>query len=241
MLSFGGHDLESLFKCGNPVLTWHNSVPDYIEVPGRDGAAVRGSRFGLSTVSFAIAAIGTAAARRAALSTLGSWLDVDAPARLVLPDTPDRYYMAMPSGPVQMTRGCGAEMAALAFDIVEPAAYGATRTATVPSGGSVTITVNGTYPTAPKIYAASAVRDSSALVWGIRMDSGDFVHLDTGTASARRVDIDCAARTSTITASRTAKLLTLDSDWLVMKPGSHVLQMDKGTGAATVTWVERWL
>lgn len=241
MLTYDGHDIESLFAAGSPTFLWHSSAPDYVDVPGRDGAAVRGSRFAVANVSFTVAAFGSLAERRAALSTLGGWLDVDGPRALVLPDTPDRRYMAVPSGALAVERHIDCDTAVLAFDVVEPAAYGSTRSATVPSGGQVTVTVDGTYPTAPAIYAASAVRDASSLAWGIRLDGGDFVHIDTGSASARRVDIDCGTRTSTITASRTAKLLTLDSDWLSMEPGSHVLKMDEGTGAATVTWTERWL
>ena len=36
-------------------------------------------------------------------------------------------------------------------------------------------------------------------------------------------------------------MITTDSDWLVLEPGTHTLAIDNGTGAATVTFVERWL
>ena len=129
----------------------------------------------------------------------------------------------------------------MTFIAIEPAAYGETRTATVPSGGSVTITVNGTYPTRPTFYASAAVRDSSSSVWGIRHGGGNYIHIPTGSGASRRVDIDCAKRVATITASRTVVLPTLDSDWIELNPGQNTLSNDKGTGACTGTWVERWL
>ena len=124
------------------------------------------------------------------------------------------------------------------FQLVEAAAYGDTVTKTVPSGGSLTFTVGGTYPTKPRI-TASASRDGSSQVWGLRLDSGDFLHVATGSASPRNIVLDCESRTLTIAGA--VALPTLDSDWFELPPGTHTLTMDKGTGAATVTYRERWL
>ena len=126
----------------------------------------------------------------------------------------------------------------LKFLCADPVAYGATRTVTVPSGGSVSVSVGGTYPTSPAI-SASAVRSSSSLVWGLKLDNQDHLHIATGSASARAIVADCSKRTLTV-AGATA-LPTLDSDWLSLSPGTHTLANDQGTGAATVTFVERWL
>jgi hypothetical protein len=117
-------------------------------------------------------------------------------------------------------------------------AYGAARTVTVPSGGSVEFNVGGTYKTMPRI-TANAARDSSSLVWGLRLDGGDFVHVATGSNAVKSVLIDCAERICTVAGA--VALPTLDSDWLELEPGTHTLAMDNGTGAATVVFTERWL
>lgn len=238
MLSFNGHDLETLFVCGDPKITILNAEPNTETLESRNGEMFIGARWGVSTVSFSIGIHGTALQRRNAFSQLGAWLTVDEPKQLILPDTPDRYYLAVPDGSLDLERGIGGEISQLTFKLVDPIAYSTTETTiTVPSGGSITFNVGGTAATAPTIQA-TAVRNSSSLVWGLRLDAGDFVHVATGNASGRFVVIDCNARTLTI--SGNAAITTLDSDWLEFTPGSHTLVMDNGTGAATVKYRERW-
>ena len=129
------------------------------------------------------------------------------------------------------------------FDITftdhDACAYGATRTATVPSGGSVSVTVDGTLPTYPVLSCASAVRSTSTNLWGVRLDNGDVLRVDTGSDSARRVDIDCCNRTCKV--AWATSMITLDSNWFVLTPGTHTLRMDQGSGSCSITWRERWL
>lgn len=236
---FDGHDLGDLFICGEPELSILNATPNIVTTSGKAGAMFAGTSFDTSTVSFQITAIGdNATDRRNAFSTLGMWLNVDEPKRLILPDTPDRYYLAVPDGGVDITRHYDGEVATLTFSLINPVAYGKEIPLTVPSGGSITFNVGGTYKTRPRIQA-SAVRDSQALVWGLKLDDGAFVHVETGSDSARTVDIDCDERTCIVNSS--VSLITLDSNWLELTPGTHTLAMDKGTGAASVTFCERWL
>ncbi|MBR0403778.1 MAG: phage tail family protein [Eggerthellaceae bacterium] len=153
--------------------------------------------------------------------------------------TPDRFRMAVLAGETPLEYANYSATGELTFLCADPVAYGREREITVPSGGSVTFHVDGTYPTAPTIAAASAVRDGTALVWRLRLDGGAYIAVETGSASARKVDADCARRVCKV--ADAVKLPTLESDWIVLEPGSHTLQMDKGTGAATVTYRERWL
>lgn len=240
---FDGHDFSELFYVGDPEITIANSIPDLRDVSGRDGSMFVGSRFGNSNVAFTLALEGDAYTRRCALSVLASWLDVDEPKKLVLPDTPDRYYLAVPDAALELKRAIGAELTKVSFALVDPVAYGREVEITVPSGSSIKFNVNGSYKTYPIITASSAVRDSTSLVWGVKLDGDKFIHIATGSASATLVEIDCGARTSTITSSKTVKLPTLNplSDWLYFEPGIHTLLMDEGTGAATVKYRERWL
>lgn len=208
-------------------------------VPGMDGAAFCGSalepmeitvKARLATDCIEPAEIQRRWARVAAL------LMSDGPAPLTL--QPGLYRMAYLSADTQLKFRSYSASASLKFVCPDPVAYGRERTVTVPSGGSVEFDVEGTYRAAPTI-AAQAVRAAGTLVWGLRLDGGDFIHVATGSASARSVEADCAKRTCLVQGS--PSLPTLDSDWLALEPGSHVLAMDQGTGAATVTFRERWL
>lgn len=131
----------------------------------------------------------------------------------------------------------------LEFDITftdhDAVARGATRTSVVPSGGSVTISVDGTLPATLAIVATSAVRSPTSLVWGLRFDEGDVLRVDTGSEYARLVEIDCGRRTCRV--ARATSMITPTSVWPNLTPGVHTVRMDQGTGAATLTWQERWL
>ena len=237
-LVYDGHDFADLFAYGDPKFSILASKPVLEDVDGRNGQAFLGMTYGSSEVSFTIGLTGEPEARRGAFSSLGAWLMVDEPKPLYLPDTADRYYLAVPSGAVSVKRCVNSDIAQVTFKLTDPVAYGQEHTATLPSGGSVSFNVGGTAPTMPTITASSAVRDSTSLTWGVRLDSSAFVHVPTGSGSSRAVSVDCAERVCTVASSVT--LPTLDSDWLVLTPGTHTLAMDYGTGAATVTWVERW-
>lgn len=237
-LTFNGHDLTADFICGEPKRSIIKATPTLHE-RSLNGSVFAGMRFAASSISFTIATMAsTATERREAFSTLGSWLDVDEPKQLVLPETPDWYWLAVPDGSFDIEKHIDGDSAELTFVLVDHVAYGIERTVTVPSGGSVTFDVDGTYAAKPNIKA-TAVRDSTALVWGVRLDSADFVHVATGASSGRVTVIDCDART--VTVSSNTSILTLDSDWLELTPGTHTLAMDYGTGAATVKYRERWL
>ena len=76
-LTYNGHDLTTLFTCGDPEITILDSTPDNREVSGRNGAAFIGMKYGVPSVACTIAAFGTPSERRAKFSTLGQWLMVD--------------------------------------------------------------------------------------------------------------------------------------------------------------------
>lgn len=211
-------------------------------IPNMDGVLVGSVTQGCPTFKLTfVLAQGTAVQREAERRQIAAMFDVDGPRQLALGRDDGAYYMAVPSGNAKLEERVTSGKVVINLMVTDPAAYGQTKTATVPSGGSVTITVGGNSPTFPTIYAASAVRNSTSLVWGVKLEDGTFVHVPTGTSSSRRIDIDCGKRTSTITANATVNMPTLDSDWLVLTPGTHTVTMDQGTGAATLTWVERWV
>lgn len=236
---FDGHDLNSLFVVSRPTFETFAPNRSFQDVLGRDGTVYMGGSLIGGNISVKLSVIRkTPAQRREDLSTLFMWLDVDEPKWLVMDDQPGISYKAIPSGDMPIDSFTNADSVVVNFRLLEAAAYGDTVTVTVPSGGSLTFTVGGTYPTKPTI-TASAARDGSSQVWGLKLDNGAFLHVATGSASARDVVLDCENRTLTIQGA--VALLTLDSDWFELAPGTHTLVMDKGTGAATVTYKERWL
>lgn len=240
MILFDGHDLCELFLCGTPDFKILNSEVTYYDTPGRNGALMAQRTWGVSTVEFPIAVVGNAAQRRAAFSTLGAWLNVDEPKKLVFPDTPERYYMAVPEGEVAIERGVDNEIGTLKFTLVDPIAYGKECEITVPSGGSVTFRVDGTYSTRPTITADAAVRKTtSPFAWRLTLDNGDYLNLALGNNSAHALAIDCENRTSKMDGA--VLLPTTSSDWFEFSPGEHTVAMTYGTGAAVIKWRERWL
>lgn len=207
--------------------------------PGRDGTHVRGAEYTPQAVTlvFVLGPCGNVEMMRRIRGLMAD-LDVREPKRLELGEDGGLWCMAMPSGKREWKRHVSTCSVEVPFIVEDAALYGRSMSVTVPSGGSVEFNVNGTYQTAPAI-TANAVRDASSNVWGLRLDDGDFVHVETGTASAALTKIDCGERTVNVAGA--VKVPTLDSDWLELAPGHHRLAMDNGTGAATVTWIERWL
>lgn len=219
-------------------LAYRNAV--YEPVPGRDGVLVTGSEMEMPQVSL-VFAMGQHqdGGGMDEIRQLMHILDVKEPKKLELGDDGGLYYMALPSGERAWIRTPSSGMVEVPFLVVDAAMYGEQRTATVPSGGSVTFTVGGTYNTKPTLLATSAVRDSSSGQWGVRLDAGKVLRFAFSSNTSRRVEVDCGARTAKVASS--AALPTLDSDWFEFSPGSHTVQMDLGTGAATLTWIERWM
>lgn len=208
------------------------------EVPGRDGMLYTGARLAKRTIPLRFTTMSKdMATRRAAARVLASILAVDEPKPLHISVDGDLYYMAVPTSTSEDTNWMNATSFDVEFECPDPVAYGEKKTLTVPSGGSLTFTVNGTYPTMPKISVASAA--NTDVFWLLTLENGDFlsVTLPTGVGAVPIV-ADCEQRTLKVNGS--VAMLQPYADWLVLTPGQHRLTMN-GTGAATVEYYERWL
>ena len=246
-LSYDGHDLESLFTCGDPKLSILNSQPELMDVSARNGAAFIGSRYGTSTVTFTIAATGTAAERRNAFSTLGAWLAVDSPKRLILPDTPDRYYLAVPQGALELQRGIDGEYAPITFTLTDPVAYSVEEHEAF-SAANLTytqFTVGGTAPTGVVVECGDAY--TSSHWWEVRAESSVasadkmsayIGETATSSSSTTRVVIDSVNHTATY--GGTQSMLSLNSTWFTFEPGTHKIYRIGGGNSFTVKWRDRW-
>jgi len=244
-LKFNGTLIGDYCICGAPKVTVLNSENTFSNSMRERGALLLGRKLGMTKVSFPVTFTGTNAERRLKISQLAMKLDTASPANLYLPDTPDGwFYKAVHDGELELERHYGADSAELSFVLTDPIAYGERKSVTVPSGGSVSVTVDGTAPTLPSIYAPSAVRDSSTHLWGVSQKYYSsverFVRVDVESGSTRKIEIDCD--TGKVTVGNVYNVLTLDSDWLELTPGRpYSLSNDKGSGQSTVSWYERWL
>lgn len=239
-LSYDGHDLESLFICGEPELSILNAKPDFANTTARNGNAFVGMRYGESTVAFTIVATGTAAERRGKFSTLGSWLMVDAPKQLILPDTPDRYYLAVPQGSLDLQRGFDGEYAVLTFTLTDPIAYSVTESSAVTplNYAYVTFTVGGNAPTGVRIVTSKAYGASGW--WDVYAESksadADRIQVKINPSSSsdqQHVEID------TVNHNAGGRAVGIYSTWFEFEPGEHKIYTSNNE-RVTVYWRDRW-
>ena len=244
-LSYDGHNLESLFICGEPQISILNSQPELVDRAGGNGSVFIGTRYGDSTVSFTIAAVGTLAQRRDKFSTLGQWLKVGMPKKLILPEytgADTKYYNAVPSGALAIQHGVDGDWAVLTFTLTDPVAYSNTESSVTSSGGVATFTVGGTAPTYVTITSGTAQPDSETNIWRVNLGSttsSTFMAADVGTqSSGHNMTIDMEGRTFVYYGQN--RMPTLDSKWFSVDPGQNNLYRTKGTGEFTVKWRNRW-
>ena len=240
-LLYDGHDLETIGLCGDPSFTFANFQPQLEELDSVDGAKFIGSKVGAGTVAFNVAVFGSANERRRKISLLASWLDVDEPKQLVLPDTPGWYYLAVPDGGIEISEHMNPERFVLTFRLTDPIAYGVEEhNVTVPYGGSVTFSVGGTAPTYPYFNNTTERPDQTTKMWGLQLDSNEQFMLDFGTTANRTIRADFGQRVSYV--ANSLKLPTLDSGWFALTPGTHTIANHIGSGNnLTLRWHERWL
>lgn len=208
-------------------------------VPGMDGEVYTGSRLTPRMVTLTMYAIDAdIALREAAARRLAAALDVQQPAPLSISIDGGLYLMAVPTSTGDAARFTQANSFQVQFKAFDPVFWGEQRTVTVPSGGSVTFDVDGTYPAEPVISAPAAANGSGGF-WRVRLEDGSYLlaTIPSGLSTAPVV-ADCAARTLKVNSIN--RMLVPAADWLVLTPGTHTLDMT-GTGAATVTYRERWL
>lgn len=209
------------------------------EVPSRDSFLFTGARLAQRSIVLTLTVVSKSIEQRqAAARHLAALLAVDEPKPLQISIDDGLYYMAIPQSSDDAIRWVNATSFDVVFECPDPVAYGVERIVTVPSGGSVTFEVGGTYPTMPVVSASTAANGSGGF-WRITKEDGSYLMatIPNGVSTAPVV-ADCAARTLKVNGS-TGLLVPL-ADWLVLEPGEHTLTMT-GTGAATVTFNERWL
>lgn len=209
-----------------------------IDVPGRDGALFGGVTRAVRQVTLALYVLGPVGERAPHVRELAARLAVDGPRPLMFSDEAPLWRMAVPNAESDSEVYFDAEgYTDVEFVCTDPWLYGEERSVTVPSGGSVTFTVGGTAPTWPTVTASAT--GSSQDTWILRLDdSSKGIYAAIASGVTRPVVADCDARTLTV--NNATSMLAPSYDWPELTPGTHTLAMTAGTGAATVTWTERW-
>lgn len=239
-ITLAGHVLNDYFSITDLSRPLPPSRLDSLDVPGRHGSVLRGRTMGPRTVSFRLWAHSRSHADMLEdMAQLASWLyGTDGELTLTFSDEGGRVRRVVPDGelPYDEYEERGSVLLTLAqpdpvCDIGEP------KTASLSSGGTKTITVGGTHPARLTIAATSAKRNATTGAWGVTVDSGDHIRVPLADSSTHAVTIDCGSRAATVDGA--TAMVTLDSDWPALTPGTHTIDMDLGTGAATLTWQER--
>lgn len=236
---FNGVELTDRFILSDLSRPIPGNDVETLNVPGMDGILLKSAKLAAGSVSFTLWPHWmTKRELRAAVREIAVLMAVAEPAPLAFSDDDGLYYMAVPSGGMGVRELEDAFAVDCSFTVPSPAMYGGERSVTVPSGGSASFRVGGTYPTKAVVTAPSAVRGAGGY-WSLRLDGGMFSKLSIPTSAASAVEIDSVNRTAKVAGA--LSLMTLDSDWLELGPGAHVLSNDIGGGACTVRWIERWL
>ena len=236
---FGEHVISDFFTVvgvQRPPVSTSNT---FTEVSGMDGARMTDSKLGQATAKvFVMTSDKNLADMREAVRRLCGMIYTDEPKVLSFSSDNGRYYKAVLDGEVPFVEHTRSGLFELNFVTESPTLYGSEKSVTVPSGGSVTISVGGTYPTCP-VIEGSVYGSGANTLWGLRLDEGDYIRISTGSTSARNVMIDCENARATV--SSAVKLPILGSDWLELTPRVHTIRNDVGSGSCTLRWTERWL
>lgn len=241
---FNGIDLTSLFNVSDLEDALLPREVSTVEVPGMDGALFAGVKLSQRSIKLTLTVKDDSLdGVRAASRLLAAILAVKQPAPLSMSIDGGLYFMAVPKAQEPGVIFRNAVRHEVEFVIPDPVAYGDLRTITVPSGGSVTFTVGGTYPTMPTVEDVLTVSASDKL-WRLSLEDGTYLAYEPSYDGATRIDslaIDCPARTLKVNGY--TEMLTAESLWLELMPGTHTLTLDGSatSGPATVTFRERWM
>lgn len=243
IITLAGHVLNERFSITDLSRPLPPSRNEWQTIPGAHGDTFRARTMGPRKLSFTLwthISQDSHADLQAEAALLASWLWPSSPGLLVLTisDEDGRVRLVVPDGDLNFDEYERRGAIRLSFVQPDPICdLGSAKTYTVPSGGSVTLVTGGTHPAKIAVAATSAVRNSTSLLWSLTFDSQDKLRIATGSSSGRAISIDCATRAVKLAGA--THMVTLDSDWPELWPGTHTVTMDQGTGTATLTVQDR--
>lgn len=180
IVSYGGVKAPSFFvpeKINTEILP--STANKSLEVPMKSGAFFVNKKYGIRTftVPYTIEAPTDAEVMPYA-DQLAKWLDYNEPQKLVLGDSPDRYYMAIINGETDFERTTILGKGTLEFVCFDPHAYGEEQEVTlIPQNEEPVSVINdGNMETSPKIEMTFTknVTDFSIMTPDDALIFGDF-------------------------------------------------------------------
>lgn len=156
-----------------------------------------------------------------------------APAKLILPDDPEVYYMASVADATDLDNLWDTGSCTITFRCFDPVAFGDHKTQTLTSGLN-TIEVGGTW----KTYPSFTLRASGNNVKIENVDTGDYVQVGATTSSGATVTIDMDGE-GVVRVNTNLSAVVLGSVFFTLSPGTNTIRLTNATGAAE--WDERWL
>lgn len=152
--------------------------------------------------------------------------------KLILPDEPDKYYMAIWKGGAELDRLFRFPSATLTFILSDPIARGRERTVTL-STSNQTVKRGGTFKSFPTITGKPA----SGSYWTVyNTTTGEFVRVEASFTGSQTVIFDFEKQRCTVNGADHQVLVT--SDFFAL---DETQSIKLSSGSATMTWQERWL
>ena len=238
VVEFNGTVISDMFQVINvtrPMAGRSNSTKS---VSGMDGLVLTGSSMTPITIGVTILLPDMSISqRRERIRELSAVIHTDEQKKLMFGSDGGLYYKAILDGSIPVSEHVRSDLVTLNFVAESPVMYGDEGSATIPSGGSVSFVVGGTYRTQPVI--SGNVTASSDGTWGLRLDDRTYMRIDLGGRSSAQLVVDCAERYARLDGA--LAMIDFESDWIEFEGGSHVIRNDVGTGQTEMTWVERWV
>ena len=240
IIHLGEHLLNERFLISNIKRPFPQSRVTCEDVPGMRGTRVKERTMGTRSVTLTLSSTSPSRDHGRMLddmSMLTTWLFESDELNLSISDEGGRVRKVVLDGDIDFDEY--EETGSVTIKLLQPdplCIIGKPQTTKVPSGGSAKFNIAHAFPII-SISASSAVRDGTTELWGVRFDDGDYLHVELPTSNQSSVAIDCERRSVLVNGA--VSMVTIGSDWPILAPGEHVVEMDKGSGAAELTWQER--
>lgn len=216
---------------------WPSVTTDKVTVPGRAGEVVTGQQIGSRTVSFRLWYPSSDHHEMyEAFAALVAQLQDGGEHTLTLSDEGGRTRRVKLDGDLTYQEYEGTASMDVVLFQEDPRCYGESKAVSIPKSTTVSFTTD--YDACDIIIRASgAVKRDPDGVWGVLIDNEWTLHVKMGDSyDATSVSIDCARHGAYVDGD--TAMLTTDSDWPVLKAGSHTIEIDAASRTTSDAIIE---
>ena len=243
-VTIGGIDLSGDFVACDVKRPLPYVQSEFEHVPGSDGYVLKSADIVPSPIEFALVMTAKGEReRRMALRRVAPLLTMREAVDVAFSSDDGLYYKAVPNGSMELSEFVKSGRMDVVMQPLDAAMYGKQMTFSIYSSTATSFFVSCSHPVSPIITATTVRGDNSSGLFGIRLDDGDFMHVEVSKNADHDIVFDCANRT--VTVDGYTSMITLDSDWLEFAPGEHSITRDVGSfgagGRISASYDERWL